>query len=128
MQQRVLIATALAYRRRWYLDVLKPPRFQVETAASGIECVALIPRFRPEVLLLESYLLWGGCDGVLAVCEDEKLLKSMSVIVVDVRNDSDQTYRIGAYPLADYWRRYPTAEELRDTLQGVGALIVAGSV
>jgi DNA-binding NtrC family response regulator len=125
MQQRVLAATSWPHRQQWYQDVFASSRIVVRTAASAIECVTQIDEFLPDVLILETYLHWGGSEGVLALCESNDRLKSLAVIVIDVSRDFDQTYRIGAYPIEDYWRRYPDTEELENAVQNAGALVAS---
>lgn len=39
--------------------------YAVATAAGGVECVALLGEFAPDVVVLDADLLWGGADGVL---------------------------------------------------------------
>jgi DNA-binding NtrC family response regulator len=43
--------------------------FDAETAAGGIECLQKLRRFRPQILILDSELPWGGADGVLALLD-----------------------------------------------------------
>jgi DNA-binding NtrC family response regulator len=121
MKQSVLIATPLPHRQRWYREVLEKQGLFVVTAQNGIECIEQVRRFHPEILILETDLLWGGAEGVLALCESEHCLEAMAVIAIDRGNNSDQTYRLGAWSLADYWRRYPKANELCDAIQAIGA-------
>ena len=39
--------------------------FELETAVSGLECVARLREAVPDVLVLEPHMPWGGGDGVL---------------------------------------------------------------
>lgn len=39
--------------------------FEVATAM-GVECVTLLHELNPDVVVLDTNLLWGGADGVLA--------------------------------------------------------------
>lgn len=39
----------------------------VITAADGLDCVRKLRELRSDLLILEPGLLWGGCDGVLAM-------------------------------------------------------------
>jgi hypothetical protein len=99
---------------------LKSQEFFVETVETAIEChERMIQGVRSNVLILETFLLWGGSDGVLAVREADDRLKSISVIVIDVSRDPNQAYRIGVYSVADYWMRYPSSQELRNAIHGL---------
>jgi CheY-like chemotaxis protein len=39
--------------------------YEVETASDGLSCVERLRQFKPEVLVLDMGLSWGGGDGVL---------------------------------------------------------------
>jgi CheY-like chemotaxis protein len=39
--------------------------FQVNTALSGIDCVDKMRRLKPDAVVLDLDLLWGGADGVI---------------------------------------------------------------
>jgi DNA-binding NtrC family response regulator len=45
-------------------------RFDVQTANSGLECFQKMRRRKPDVLVLDQDLPWGGGDGVLARMHD----------------------------------------------------------
>ena len=47
--------------RRLVLDM-----FASMTAADGVGCAARLREFAPDVVILDTDLLWGGADGVLA--------------------------------------------------------------
>lgn len=117
MQLRILAASSSLSRRLWYRNELELRGCQVETADSGIACIERALTFRPQALILESFLTWGGSDGVLAVREVDPRLKAVHVVVVDLQRDAAQTYRLGAYELAGYWKWPPTADELVDAVR-----------
>ena len=112
MEFRILAASSSLSRRLWYRNELERRGCQIQTASSGLECLANARSFEPHALLLESFLPWGGSDGVLAVKESEPLLRAIPVVVIDTERNAAQTYRLGAYELAGYWTYRPTAEEL----------------
>lgn len=117
MQIRVLAASSSLSRRLWYRHELDRCGFETETADNGIACVQKAAGFQPHLMILEPLLTWGGSDGVLAVREQDPQLKSLPVIVVDLRHDAAETYRIGAYELAGYWKWIPTVDELVNAIQ-----------
>ncbi len=112
MQTRVLAASPSLSRRLWYRNELGRCGFETITADTGIACIQSAVAFQPHVLILEPSLSWGGSDGVLAVKQLDPILQPVPVIVIDLQRDASETYRIGAYPLAGYWKWMPTTDEL----------------
>ncbi len=55
---------------------------ETEIATTGLECMAIVREFVPEVLVLGDELLWGGCDGVLALMGESFALVPKSVILI----------------------------------------------
>lgn len=49
---------------------------------------------------------------MLAVKQLDPDFKAVPVIVIDLQRNASETYRIGAYELAGYWKWMPNAEEL----------------
>jgi len=67
---------------------------ETEIATNGLECIATLREFGPEVLLLGDELLWGGCEGVLALMVDDSSLRPTPIILMgDINLD-------GSLPLA----------------------------
>jgi CheY-like chemotaxis protein len=56
-----------------------------EFARNGVECMAALHGFTPDLLLLEFDLLWGGCDGVMAVMNDDPQLENIPVALFAVK-------------------------------------------
>ncbi len=52
-----------------------------EFARDGVECMAALHEFTPDLLLLEFDLLWGGCDGVMDVMNDDPQLENIPVVL-----------------------------------------------
>lgn len=74
MGRRVLIADADAV----WLEVCErcfvERGFTVETARDGLECMASLRQGgRPDALIIEIDMPWGGGDGVLACLTDEAI-------------------------------------------------------
>jgi CheY-like chemotaxis protein len=63
---RVLLATGDDRLRSAGRNHLAVRGHVVATAAGGVECVTLLFEFAPHVIVLDTDLLWGGADGVLA--------------------------------------------------------------
>lgn len=82
MQPHLLVADAydaLTERLRKFFSNLG---FRVEAAADGLECVEILRNSRPNVLVLDADLLWGGSDGVLAWMRDDASSSGMPVILM----------------------------------------------
>lgn len=54
--------------------------YQCEVTHSGLECLALLRRFEPDILVLGNDLLWGGAEGVLARMREEPCFRRIPVI------------------------------------------------
>jgi len=64
-------------------DYLTGRGFDVEVASNGLECLALLREVRPDVVVLNWELPWGGGDGVLTVLQEEFRLLP---VVLSTRN------------------------------------------
>lgn len=51
-------------------------------ASSGLECIACLRDYPPDVLVLSCDLLWGGTEGVLEVMDEEPTLNAIPIILV----------------------------------------------
>lgn len=56
--------------------------YQVETAHDGLECLNKLRQIKPDALIMEMDLPWGGGDGVLACMSEEQGLDSIPVVLV----------------------------------------------
>lgn len=54
---------------------------EVKVAMNGLECVDILQRFVPDVVVLEQTLLWGGSDGVLAFMLQDPGLSAIPVLL-----------------------------------------------
>ena len=45
--------------------------YDVWTATGGVDCLAMLRRRPPDVLILDRHLLWGGAEGVLAYLRED---------------------------------------------------------
>ena len=86
MTKSLLIACADKNRRDYCWLAAREYDYNVETVSSGLECLHHIRRWRPDVLVLEHYLPWGGGDGVLARMREEGL-RSLVPVVLVCKND-----------------------------------------
>jgi CheY-like chemotaxis protein len=66
----------------------------VTTAVDGVDCVSKLRDLRPDLLVLEPALLWGGCDGVLARIREEPDLPLVPILLLPTRKALDFSLRI----------------------------------
>ena len=77
----VLCADADRELRDVYVWLLSSYGFRVETADDGLECLAKLRQFVPDLLLLDLELPWGGGDGVLEVMRGNLSLLPVRVVL-----------------------------------------------
>ena len=97
MTARILIADADPMLCEVYGDYLTNRGFAVRTAVTGLSCVAQLRQVRPNLLVLGTSLLWGGCEGVLTVMNDECDLRPEIVIVVARERERSLPRRLASY-------------------------------
>jgi CheY-like chemotaxis protein len=64
-----------------YRESLAAAGFAVATATTGLECLAHLHRWAPDVLVLGDELPWGGGAGVLALMAEEPDVAKVPVAV-----------------------------------------------
>jgi DNA-binding NtrC family response regulator len=67
MKTRILIAHSDGYLLDLYETVFVDEHCEVEVVENGLQCLASLKEFRPQIMILEWELPWGGGDGVLAL-------------------------------------------------------------
>jgi len=98
---RVLLAGPNNYRWRAYRETLDAVGFSAQHTSNGMDCVALLRAFQPNVLVLDPNIPWGGGDGVLAVRDEEPGLNQNLVIILTAGCDSSLLYRMSDYAIDD---------------------------
>lgn len=98
---RVLLAGPNNYRWRAYHETLDASGFSSRLASNGLECVAALRVFRPNVLVLDPNILWGGGDGVLAVRDEERGLNQNLVMILTAGCEPSLLYRMSDYAIDD---------------------------
>jgi DNA-binding NtrC family response regulator len=73
--------------------------FVVYTADGGVKCTWLLRDVKPHVLLLDTNLLWGGAEGVLAVLAEEWDARRVPVVLVGDCGRSPNQMQSGGYPV-----------------------------
>ena len=116
MGTTALLASDSSFRRLWYRDRLPHFGIDVEIAESGVECLNLIHSCRPDIVILETSLLWGGSEGVLAIRSEDTKLQAIPFVLVDIDGISPRTCRLARYQLQSFLVHTPSIEELVNTI------------
>lgn len=82
LPRTLLLAEADDELRAVHSQFLSRHRFSVETAAEGLECLAKLRQLRPDLLIVDQDLPWGGGDGVLGVMREDPGLASIPVVLL----------------------------------------------
>jgi DNA-binding response OmpR family regulator len=99
---RVLIADPDKSLLAMYRESLTREGFEVATATDGLDCMAKLRSFAPDVLVLEPAQLWGGGDGVLARMREEADVSPAKVLVLSARRDLDRLDSTAALAISEY--------------------------
>lgn len=110
--RKVLLAVRRSQSRSEYALDLKRHGFDVAIADDGLECLDVLGRFVPDVIVIEPELLWGGGDGVLAVLSDMPELRSVPVLLLTTDCNRAAMYSISQFPVSDFWVHPVSPERL----------------
>ena len=99
---RILIADRDEFLSAAYREHLARHGVQVATAATGLACLDRLRDFRPDVLVLDPAMLWGGGDGVLAVLHEEPQIRPAAVLLLTHGGDRSLLYQLSSYRVDDY--------------------------
>lgn len=81
LKPTVLFADGDAVWRNICLTFLGDCGYTVETASSGLECIEILRRRTPAIVVVDFQLPWGGGDGVLAWLRSETFSPEAPVIL-----------------------------------------------
>lgn len=110
--RKVLLAVRRSQSRSDYEVELTQHGFQVTTADDGIECLDVLRRFTPDVVVVEPELLWGGGDGVVAVLRDKSETRSVPVLVLTTDASRSAVYQISQFSVGDFLMQPVSPERL----------------
>ncbi len=85
-----------------YREHLLRDGFDVITATDGLDCVAKLRNFRPDVLVLEPDLHWGSGEDVLAMMYEERDVPLVPVMVLAERPGPRGRCGVGIFPVNAY--------------------------
>ena len=100
---RVVIAACEGEDSRALAHLLAQHGFEVRPALDGLDCLDLLQTYRPQLLVMDDQLLWGGSDGVVARLRDDLQELSVPVILIG----SAACGRIGPSPAVDEYLHMP---------------------
>jgi DNA-binding response OmpR family regulator len=87
MPTRILIAVPDESLANSYEDFLCRDGFDVATVTNGLDCLAKLRTWTPDVLVLEFDMPCGGGFGVLAMMHDGLEIPRVPVMVLTARRD-----------------------------------------
>jgi DNA-binding NtrC family response regulator len=111
MAIRVLVADPDEALLATYQTRLVRDGFVVATARSGLECVETMREFRPQLLILEPAMPWGGGDGVLDVMHDVWEIPSVPVFVI-TSHETLARIDFRQFPLVTHLQTKPVAPDV----------------
>ncbi len=127
MSVRVLIADPDRYLLATYKAQLSSGGFDVATAEDGLECLQMLREFKPDVLVLEPSIPWGGGDGILSLLHEDPDLPQVPVILIVTSGCSPQVlYNIAPFPVSDYLVKPVTGKSLAERIGFAMARCPAG--
>jgi CheY-like chemotaxis protein len=132
MTLSLLIAQAEWSPTHYFRMSLAELGHSVETAIGGLECLKKLRQHKPDLLILEQDLPWGGGDGVLARMREEAT--ELTVPVVLVVDRPEMSSELTESPVVCLLRKPFRLMELLDCLQwaagkkGRPGLIHAGAL
>ncbi|MBS0206491.1 MAG: hypothetical protein JSS49_26685 [Planctomycetes bacterium] len=103
MQRKLLLAIRRSQWRTALALSLRQNDVEVVTADHGIECLHVLSHFRPDTVVVEPELLWGGGDGVLAIIGENPQLDDVRTLVLTTDLNRSSLYSISQFRVSDFW-------------------------
>jgi CheY-like chemotaxis protein len=97
MERQLLIADGHGYLSDIYQNYFVAHGYSVRVVSEGVECLKALHKTRPDLLVLDTELKWGGPDGVLAIMGEEDDLSTIPVVLL---SDLEEMAADNAVPLA----------------------------
>ena len=117
MRPFVLIGSSSPYRESRYGLILERHGFDVYVVQGGVECINVLRKGLPNVMLLECSLLWGGVEGVLEIRSEDPVLNSIPVVLLSNDGVTADAYRLAKFRIASFFGRIPSGYELVTVIQ-----------
>jgi DNA-binding response OmpR family regulator len=116
---RVLLADRDETLLAQYREFLLRDGFDVITAFDGLDCVAKLRLFVPDILVVDPGLLWGGGEGVIAMMYEDPLVPFIPVLVLAEAEDPRGHYGVGVFPVSIFHMKPLAPYRLAQSLRGV---------
>ncbi len=108
MTPSVLVADADPELCDLYRRFFSHRGWQVRTSGGGLECLAQLSEFSPQLLILDVALPWGGADGLLAVMRDHCGLARIPVILTSTGVFPEELSSLMSPPVVKVlWKPFP---------------------
>jgi DNA-binding response OmpR family regulator len=117
--RRVLIADPDSAQLDKYRAYFHRGGWSLDTALSGLECLAKLRDAEPDVLVMEPDMPWGGGSGVLECMHQDPSVANTPVIVLTTGRDRDELLRVLDFKLEDFLIKPVSAEELAKRIRQV---------
>lgn len=113
---KALLAIRRSHSRSAYEIILQRHGLDVVAADDGIQCLDVLRRFTPNVVVVEPELLWGGGDGIVSVLRDDPQTRGVPVLVLTTDASRSAVYRISQFSVGDYLTQPVAPEQLTSLL------------
>jgi hypothetical protein len=123
-----LVVSSSIFRGIWYSHRQPDFGIDVQVANGGVECIERLRSGQHDVVILETSLLWGGSEGVLAIREEDPVMKAIPFVLVALDEIPPLTYELALKQLQSFLIRVPSIEELVTTVHLVQNGIYVHSV
>jgi len=131
MRPFVLVGSSSPYRESRYGLILERHGFDVCVVPGGVECIEVLRKRVPNVMLLECSLLWGGAVGVLEIRAEDPVMSRIPVVLLSNDGVSADAYHLARFRIAGFFGRIPSGYELvsviKSALQSIEQAVVADS-
>lgn len=117
LPNQILIATSDRFLRNEYELALRRAGYYVATAESGIECMDRIRDFRPELVVLDTDLFWGGADGVMDVLESDSQAPTIPILLLTPRLNRRVLYQLSRFAITYYHTKPLAGRDLARRVQ-----------
>lgn len=122
----ILLAARPSLTRHDFRAALAGRGCDVRIADNGLQCVEMLRKSLPDVLVIELELPWGGGDGVLDLIHEQLEQCRVPVFVLSGEQSRSQMYRISRFTISDFAIRPLAAKQLADRVARLVARRPAG--
>ena len=123
MSLEILIALADETLAEKYTRFFRNSGFRVAQAWNGLDCWDSVQRLRPDAVILDEPLLWGGGDGVVARLREDLSDAGIPVVMLDANRAEPEfsDTRLEAEEAFPIVARFPTSYRLSAVLNALVA-------